>query len=437
MYSRRESVRAIGGCFLILFIGFLLLFPCPSFSASQMSLLSFNPNPDAATMFSIRESETPKKLHWNLGTTADYAYKPFKAVIGGVNVELVRRYVAQHFYGTLGITDKISVSADLPVVWYERFRNPDTLTAASNKMGLGDLGMEAKLKFFDRNEHKFGMAVLQFVTFPTGDEKYFIAEDGFTGGGKLVVDSKLTDNVAVALNIGGLARKRYNAYSLDFGHQLLAGAGVSYTATDFLSVVGEAETRTPFADIFQDKETSPTEVRCGLQWRFGKDNMFAMNTGVGFGIINGSYLPQYRSFISFAVNDQIADRPNSEKKELFAEADIKRLEGLLKNNLLFGFDNSGLSKDTKMILDQVATILEKSSGVKHLKITGFTDSIGSEGYNKILGMRRAESVKRYLTQKGISTERIVLESLGEANPMALNNTSEGRRRNRRVEIKFQ
>jgi OOP family OmpA-OmpF porin len=65
---------------------------------------------------------------------------------------------------------------------------------------------------------------------------------------------------------------------------------------------------------------------------------------------------------------------------------------------------------------------------------GHTDNVGSDVYNQKLSVKRAESVKAYLVSKGIEKNRIYTEGKGEKQPVADNKTTEGRNKNRRVEI---
>ena len=65
---------------------------------------------------------------------------------------------------------------------------------------------------------------------------------------------------------------------------------------------------------------------------------------------------------------------------------------------------------------------------------GHTDSVGSDSYNQKLSVARSESVKAYLVSKGIEKNRVYTEGKGEKQPVADNKTSEGRAKNRRVEI---
>ena len=69
-----------------------------------------------------------------------------------------------------------------------------------------------------------------------------------------------------------------------------------------------------------------------------------------------------------------------------------------------------------------------------LTVAGHTDSVGSSASNQTLSQRRADAVKKYLTDAGIPSSSIVSVGYGEDRPVADNNTSTGRRQNRRVEL---
>ena len=65
---------------------------------------------------------------------------------------------------------------------------------------------------------------------------------------------------------------------------------------------------------------------------------------------------------------------------------------------------------------------------------GHTDAVGTDGYNQGLSVKRSEAVKAYLVSKGIEKNRVYTEGKGEKQPVADNKTTEGRAKNRRVEI---
>jgi OOP family OmpA-OmpF porin len=82
--------------------------------------------------------------------------------------------------------------------------------------------------------------------------------------------------------------------------------------------------------------------------------------------------------------------------------------------------------------DLVAKI--KGINLEVIIAVGHTDSVGSDAYNQKLSVLRAEAVKAYLVSKGIEKNRVYTEGKGEKQPVASNVTSEGRAKNRRVEI---
>ncbi len=69
-----------------------------------------------------------------------------------------------------------------------------------------------------------------------------------------------------------------------------------------------------------------------------------------------------------------------------------------------------------------------------IEIAGHTDSVGSEMYNLRLSEARANAVRDYLIQHGISPDRLIAKGYGESRPIAPNTTREGRAKNRRVEF---
>jgi len=103
----------------------------------------------------------------------------------------------------------------------------------------------------------------------------------------------------------------------------------------------------------------------------------------------------------------------------------------------FRTGSSLLSKDSKAQLDEVATKALNSKGYV-LEITGFADATGSVARNRALSQRRADTVIRYLVENhSIPLRRIVTPyGYGESNPVAENNSRDGRAQNRRVEVKL-
>jgi OmpA-OmpF porin, OOP family len=105
-------------------------------------------------------------------------------------------------------------------------------------------------------------------------------------------------------------------------------------------------------------------------------------------------------------------------------------------SVLFGFDKDNLTKAAKKDLDDLATNVSSTKGYI-VTVEGGTDSVGSEEYNYDLSQRRANSVIQYLaSEKNIPAHKIYLIGLGKDKPVESNKTSEGRKKNRRVEVRL-
>jgi outer membrane protein OmpA-like peptidoglycan-associated protein len=100
----------------------------------------------------------------------------------------------------------------------------------------------------------------------------------------------------------------------------------------------------------------------------------------------------------------------------------------------FEFNKSALTDEARHKLD--SAVVGPTANAVAVALEGHADWIGRENYNERLGQARAESVKRYMTEKlGIPADRISVVSYGESDPVAPNTTSAGRAQNRRVVIR--
>jgi outer membrane protein OmpA-like peptidoglycan-associated protein len=108
---------------------------------------------------------------------------------------------------------------------------------------------------------------------------------------------------------------------------------------------------------------------------------------------------------------------------------------LTDEGVRFGFEQASLGDDARLALDAFATQISERNQNVYVEIQGHTDASGEEGYNLMLGERRAESVRRYLSlEHGLPLHRMAVISYGEAAPIDDNSTREGRARNRRVAL---
>src|SRR5690554_4243198 len=139
-----------------------------------------------------------------------------------------------------------------------------------------------------------------------------------------------------------------------------------------------------------------------------------------------------------AVIGKNMDKQAQEIQTALPGAQVERVgEGikviLNENTVNFAFDSSELTSTAQSNLDKIVRVF-KQNPKTHIMIYGYTDSVGRDEYNMKLSRSRANSVKAYLVSKGIGTRRITAQGMGEADPIATNDTDAGRAQNRRVEF---
>jgi OOP family OmpA-OmpF porin len=114
-------------------------------------------------------------------------------------------------------------------------------------------------------------------------------------------------------------------------------------------------------------------------------------------------------------------------------AEIVIVKEVITFNLLFDFDKSNIKDEMVPVLEEVQMILKDERDTNFI-LSGHTDSTGPETYNQGLSERRAASVKDWLTNNGVSAARLEAVGFGETRSKYNNDTKEGRKLNRRVEL---
>ncbi|WP_343329465.1 OmpA family protein [Polaribacter staleyi] len=132
------------------------------------------------------------------------------------------------------------------------------------------------------------------------------------------------------------------------------------------------------------------------------------------------------------------DKQAREIEEALPGAEVERVgEGIMltlgENAVRFDTNKATLSATAKANLEKLVPIFNSYENT-NIVIYGYTDSTGRVEYNQTLSAKRASSVKDFLTTKGLNNGRIETKGLGVNDPIATNDTAEGRNKNRRVEF---
>jgi OOP family OmpA-OmpF porin len=127
-------------------------------------------------------------------------------------------------------------------------------------------------------------------------------------------------------------------------------------------------------------------------------------------------------------DNSMADLSDNKKEAIVVE-DVYPLTV----SIYFAFDSFQLSPEAQIKLRELFQKYTNGNDIK-VGLTGHTDAIGTESYNKRLSVNRAFSAEEFLINAGLAQERVYAQGKGEAEPAATNDTPEGRRQNRRVTI---
>lgn len=140
-----------------------------------------------------------------------------------------------------------------------------------------------------------------------------------------------------------------------------------------------------------------------------------------------------------AKESPVQQRAEAAKKAIIEKknevlASLKKIS--LSSGASFNTGSANLSAEGKAELDSLSSKLKQvGNGLKSVTVEGHTDGSGPASFNQTLSQKRSDAVKAYLVAKGIEGSKIVSKGFGESQPIATNDTTAGRSKNRRVDIK--
>lgn len=152
----------------------------------------------------------------------------------------------------------------------------------------------------------------------------------------------------------------------------------------------------------------------------------ARNAALGCGIV-GAGVGAYMDVQEVKLRNQL----QGTGVQVAREGDNIRL--IMPGNITFESDSHNLRSNFYPVLDSVAVVLTKYADTT-MRVTGHTDSTGSRQHNNTLSERRANSVARYLETREVVGTRMYSQGMGFDEPIASNDTADGRAQNRRVEL---
>ncbi len=405
------------------------------------SVVNFTPATDGGKYNTVYQSQNLSQWGFNVGLTFDYAHEPFDRpdAAGNRLMGVVDDLLMANVHGAIGIMDWWSIGFNAPVTLWQTYYDINTdpaLVAKQTFRGkFGDIRAEMKFRILNIDRYNIGLAIIPYVYFPTGYWQSYLGTDTFSPGGKLVVDGNIKDRVFLSANIGyrNYRRVRYltNFTSGTLNDALTIAGGINVKINDIVAMTGEAWSEHVLSNKFKSKIPNPSEFLVGTKITpQGKAKGLSLSAAGGRAIIKGTGASNWRVLLGINYrHDYVPPPPPAVEIEAQVYEKI-----IITQKIHFEFDKAVIRSISYPILDDVVVLLNRNPQIKVVRVEGHTDAVGGDSYNQKLSQARAESVRSYLMRKGIAPYRLQAFGYGESRPIADNNSTRGRARNRRTEF---
>lgn len=388
----------------------------------------------------------------SIGITLDGIINPPQTATGEVELNHT------HFSLGIGLLPNLEFTTELPYVEFER-----NVPTRRHTDDIGGLRLGLKYRLMDEEKGApLGAALLGAFVVGTGRDDVPAVLDRTTVFGSreayevMAIADKILlrtsqGDATLTVNAGGLFFDKPSGFSVhnqtlpfqrrfrgpnatfDVPFEFAVGLKlplfkIRYASGEFLN---EFRGNTGIVDEVQGS----LPVRDFVGFRFANMYGFAVQGGADLGL--SGYLDPYRfiASISYAMPAAIPPPP---PRVVRAPPPPPPPPPVVKKKIVlrgvhFDFDKATIRSDSVPVLREAAKTLKENPSVNVI-IEGHTDSQGTEEYNERLSVRRANAVKDYLVKLGVAANRLTAQGKGESQPVASNDTEEGRAENRRVEL---
>lgn len=398
----------------------------------------YRSNSDGTGFLNYESVQTLTPRQFNVGLSQHLSQRPleFGVKTGGQNLDtVVDSFYVWNFWGAVGLLDNIDVALHVPLSLATQFEAL-TATSSDTKTHFGDISVSGKWRLLEN----FGLKGVFLL--PTGKEEYFFGEG----------------NVAAVLDC--LAEKDFNGHKVGgyLGALLRENETIQASGFDLLYVGPEMrwglgwrwspESKQQWSLLshlfgstdFQGTINSPVELDLGFGRVFEKFPV-DLQAGLGIGLTRGYGVPNYRITLAIQYVSDRTGLPLFTQKDLLsdalppgAQAKLEGKEIVILQPIHFDSGSAVLAEDSYPVLNDVAKLLELNKTLQRVRIDGHTDSDGDDHSNLVLSSSRAQSVRNYLTEKGIDGQRLEYKGWGESQPVLPNDSLADKFQNRRVEF---
>lgn len=302
---------------------------------------------------------------------------------------------------------------------------------------LGDINLRAKLRLTN-DTSKINVAISPYMFFPTGNETYFVSDDSYGVGGRLLLDVTPAPFLTLYGNVGYTYAKNAEFLNIDRTRRIESAAG-AYVRVLGDKLGGNVEVIHSLTLPGYDEDQNPIAIRLGFRARTGIVRWYFGGALEGLREARSNDVSLYGGIkMPFGSWKEKEPAPVVEQETITVEKKIQILKENLSVRREINFETAKavILPSSYPELDSAAEIINKyGEYIGTITIEGHTDSRGSESYNQALSERRANSVRDYLIGKGIPAEKLKAVGYGESRPKVKEVSPETLLINRRVEFK--
>lgn len=449
---------------------------------------NFNPAPDGLDFLTVHSSETLIPGYLNTGFFLNQGKNvlPDTVDIFGNVTSSKDSVTFADMSLAYGVSERVDVGLSFSYL-LDQQTNRNVPGAQFGETGLNEIRIAAKYRIKKRSP--WGSALVTSLNLNQVRNNPFAGSgSGPTFNLEGVVDYTV-GKVLFAGNLGYRLRSKGqplpNAVFKPLSNQMIASLAASYylTAADLKLIAEWFAAKSIEAVAAEDSNKLASELLFGVKYDAFQNA--SLQAGAGTATSKGLFTPDWRVYVGLNIALDMLDRPkiqadgkgtDAEMKSRvtlrhvrgFMPGDIDALQAVPFDDIAkrhefqlrrtvpakdyagekppleiirlenFDFDSGSheIRSEYKAILDQLGTYLESEPKVLKIRIEGHTDSLGSFEKNKALSQARAEALEKWLRKHGLKNVQVEPVGFGSDRPIADNSNFQGRKANRRVEIRI-
>lgn len=273
-----------------------------SSSANALNIQHFRPNFDGSGMLTLEGSSPLETGKISTGFYLNFDKNPFEFGAGSGNNrvdDIVNWHTGADIVAAYGITSRLSVGLGIQSSLFTNVEDIGS-TVDRHTASFGDLIVKSKFSII--NTDLLGLAVMPFLTIPTGENKDYLGDHSVTGGICLIGEVNFLGNKFIS-HVGYNIRSREQIIGLDVDDEILFGLGYMRPISKLLDlhILAEFMGRTVARHFLTRENTSPSELNIAARKFFFKQKL-AVTAGVGMGLDNGYGSPDYRFLTGVSYN---------------------------------------------------------------------------------------------------------------------------------------